>query len=156
MNLAQTALLELFQMLIGNSDYSTLTGPAGSMCCHNAQLVAVKERYSDVIPIPYDFDVSGFVNAPYAKPAPQYPIKSVRQRYYTGWCKEDRHTYAAIERFNQQRQAIYAQVKNFGLLSARTLENTLKYLDGFYTLINSEARVAKEIFGRCRGKVIKG
>ena len=156
MNLAQTALLELFQLLIGNSDYSTLTGSPGRMCCHNARLITLKTNNLDVIPIPYDFDVSGFVNAPYASPASQYPIKNVRQRYYTGWCKEDRHTHAAIARFNQQKQVIYQQVQNSGLLSDRTLKNTTNYLDSFYRLINSEDQVAKEIFGRCRGKLIQG
>jgi hypothetical protein len=80
----------------------------------------------------------------------------VRQRYYTGWCKEDRHTHAAIERFNQHRQAIYQRVQKSGLLSDRTLINTINYLDDFYSLINNETRVAKEILGRCRGETIKG
>jgi len=156
LDLAQTALLELFQLIIGNTDYSTLTGPAGKICCHNTRLIIGKESVKKIIPVPYDFDVSGFVNPPYATTPAAYPIKRVRQRYFTGWCKEDRHYTNAIERFNESKTEIIRLVSSSGLLSERSINQTLKYVDSFYALINDDARVKKEILGRCRGKVIKG
>ena len=156
MNFEQTALVELFQLLIGNTDYSTLTGPAGNNCCHNSRLLVSKGASNNVIPVPYDFDISGLVNAPYAVPAAQYPIDDVRQRYFSGWCKEDRHFETAIQRFNDRKTAIYQTLQSIDLLASATLRKTTHYLDRFYTQINDQARVKKEIIGRCRGRVIEG
>jgi len=156
LDLAQTALLELFQLFIGNTDYSTLTSPAGKICCHNTRLIADKDPAIKVIPIPYDFDVSGFVNAPYATPSDLYPIKRVRERYFSGWCKEDKHYANSIQRFNDSKANVVKLVSSSDLLSQRSISQTTKYIDSFYALINDDARVKKEILGRCRGKVIKG
>ena len=155
----QTALVELFQLLIGNTDYSTIAGPAGDTCCHNTRLFVgkgSKDANSDIIPIPYDFDMSGFVDAPYAAPTAQFPIYNVRERYFIGWCKEERHFLSAIEHFKERKAAVYASVRDSGLLKASTLNGTLRYLDKFYAKINNESRVAREITGRCRGSMVEG
>ncbi|MFT5137102.1 MAG: hypothetical protein ACI8XV_002139 [Arenicella sp.] len=155
-----TALAEIFQLFIGNTDYSTITGQPGSTCCHNIRLIADKtdspETSTGVIPIPYDFDVSGFVDAPYAAPAAQYPIEDVRRRYFSGTCKEERHFTSAITRFNDRKTAIYDIVNNAEFLSTFSLKKTRNYLDAFYTLIDNPERVQKEILERCRGSLIKG
>jgi len=152
----QAALLELFEFFIGNTDYSTLTGPPGNRCCHNVRLIAKKNVRNGMIPIPYDFDVSGFVNAPYATPAAQYPIKTVRQRYYSGLCKQEHNLEFAIQRFNDRKNNIYDIVNNSGLLSKTFHKNTIKYLDAFYKTINNPARVEREIIKRCRGSLLEG
>lgn len=155
-----TALAEIFQLFIGNTDYSTITGQPGSTCCHNIRLIADKtdspETSSGVIPIPYDFDVSGFVDTPYAAPAAQYPIEDVRRRYFSGTCKEERHFMSAIARFNDRKIAIYDIINSAEFLSASSMKKTLRYLDEFYTLIDNPARVEKYILKRCRGSLIKG
>ncbi len=111
LNPQATALAEMFQLFIGNTDYSTITGQPGSTCCHNVRLIADKtnppETSTGVIPIPYDFDASGFIDAPYSVPAAQYPIKDVRRRYFSGTCKEERHFMSAIARFNDRKTALY-------------------------------------------------
>jgi hypothetical protein len=155
-----TALLEIFQLFIGNTDYSTITGQPGSTCCHNVRLIVDKtnspETSTGVIPIPYDFDASGFVDAPYSAPAAQYPIEDVRRRYFSGTCKEERHFMSAIARFNDRKIALYDIVNGADYLNAFSLKKTQKYLDAFYTLVNDPKRVQKEILGRCRGSLIKG
>ncbi|NNC98549.1 MAG: hypothetical protein HKN85_00040 [Gammaproteobacteria bacterium] len=156
MDMPQTALLELFQLLIGNGDYSTLTTQPGNSCCHNTRLLVDKGAHDGVIPIPYDFDVSGLVNASYAKPPDQYPIRSVRQRYFTGWCKEDRHFLSAIQHINTRRSKIYDRVQNLQILDDATRNKTVRYLDSFFKMINDEKRVKREIIGRCRGNLIQG
>ena len=67
-----TALAELFQLLIGNNDYSVLKVREGEDCCHNADILSFDEA-SLKIPIPFDFDFSGFVNAVYAAPPSHLP-----------------------------------------------------------------------------------
>jgi hypothetical protein len=156
MNLEQTALLEVFQLLIGNTDYSTLAAPEDDNCCHNARLLVEKDKTTDVIPVPYDFDVSGFVDAPYAEPPAQYRIKRVRQRYFTGWCKEDAQFLAAIELFKQRQASLYDIVQQASVISEKSRKKALEYLDSFSDLIDDPKRVQKEIIGRCRGEVIRG
>lgn len=156
MNLEETALLEVFQLLIGNSDYSTLAAPEGDNCCHNARLLVLKGETGNIIPVPYDFDVSGFVDAPYAVPAAQYPIKDVRQRYFTGWCKEPPQFLSAIERFKERKARLYEIVQQATVINDRTRGKTVRYLDSFYEIIEDPSRVQDEVIGRCRGSVIAG
>ena len=149
----QTAIVELFQFFIGNTDYSTLAAREGDDCCHNMRLLG-REGDDVLFPIPYDFDFSGFVDAPYAYPAEQYPIKKTTQRYFSGWCKESRFFYNAIAVFSSEKNVIYSDVEASGLLSEKTLKKTLAFMDKFYDVINDEERVQSEIIDRCRGNVI--
>ncbi len=43
--------------------------------------------------VPYDFDHSGLVDAPYAKPAEELEMTSVYERRYRGYCITDMKTY---------------------------------------------------------------
>jgi hypothetical protein len=80
---AHAARLAVFQYMIGNLDWSLIAGPPGAGCCHNVRLVGADRRTaSGLIPIPYDFDHSGLVDAPYATPPPQIAVQSVRTRRY--------------------------------------------------------------------------
>ena len=47
-------------------------------------------------PLPYDFDFSGLVNAPYAKPRPELGIRTVKSRVYRGYCLEGLDLQGAI------------------------------------------------------------
>lgn len=156
MSLSQTALVEMFHLFIANTDYSTLVAPAGDNCCHNSRLLVYPEAVADAIPVPYDFDSSGFVNAPYAKPAPQYPIKKVRQRYFSGWCKEDHHFLNAIQLFRDRKSRLFDIVQDATVINDKTKQKAVQFMQDFYTLIDSPKRVDKEILKRCRGSVIKG
>ncbi|MFL6801419.1 MAG: hypothetical protein ACJ8EQ_06595, partial [Sphingomicrobium sp.] len=77
----------MFQHMIGNHDWAMRAGPRGEDCCHNAKLIGASGLAPGaVIPVPYDFDFSGLVNAPYATPPDQLRIADVRQRVYRGYC----------------------------------------------------------------------
>ena len=71
----QTQITGLFQYMIGNSDWNTLPGK-------NIKLFDVGGK---IMMIPYDFDFSGMVNAPYAVPDNTKNLKSVRDRIYLGF-----------------------------------------------------------------------
>ena len=77
---------DLFQLLIANTDWSK-----GYQ--HNSKLIYYNSKY---IPLPYDFDMSGVVDAPYSVVSQvgdnQLPISSVRERYYRGFCASDETT----------------------------------------------------------------
>jgi hypothetical protein len=76
---AQAALVYIFQYLIGNTDWSLVTAESDEHCCHNVDLIDVgSKRFL----LPYDFDLSGLVNATYARPDPSLRIRKVQQRLY--------------------------------------------------------------------------
>lgn len=69
-------LLSVFQYMISNTDWSL------SMA-RNIKFVALAEG-GRLIPVPFDFDFSGFVDASYALPNADYGQVSVKQRIFLG------------------------------------------------------------------------
>ena len=80
------ARFALFEDMISNYDWSMRAAPKGQACCHNARLLTNGAAGSQLIVVPYDFDFSGLVEAPYAEPPEGIPVSSVRQRTYRGYC----------------------------------------------------------------------
>ena len=78
-------LVELLQYMLGNTDFSLIRGPQGDRCCHNMVLMGETPEF---LPVPYDFDISGFVNRPGSQPAEGLGITRVTQRTYRGFCRE--------------------------------------------------------------------
>ena len=77
-----TAKVFVFQYLIGNTDWSLVTADLDDTCCHNGDIFEIGDRRYYV---PFDFDLSGLVNARYAKPDPSLGISRVTQRRYRGY-----------------------------------------------------------------------
>jgi hypothetical protein len=126
---AQSAIAFLFEYMIGNTDFS-FWGQ------HNGEIVTFAN--GDNLPVAYDFDFSGAVNAPYATVDPQLSIKRVRDRLYRGYCAHNAMLPGAIAVFQQQKAAIYALYGDeIGkLINARTVHETLRYFDDFYSDIS--------------------
>jgi hypothetical protein len=147
----KTALAELFQLLIGNNDYSVLEGEEGDDCCHNSDVLAVDEAHPK-IPIPFDFDFSGLVNATYASPPHHLPITKVRYRHYTGLCHPSGVLDAAIAHVQSKRGEITALFENAAELSPDDRSAAVRYVEVFFDILDSPKRVSRLILGRCRGK----
>jgi hypothetical protein len=147
----KTALAELFQLLIGNNDYSVLEGEDGEDCCHNSDVLAIDETLPK-IPIPFDFDFSGLVNAPYATPPHHLHIKNVRYRHYTGLCHPPGILEAAIAHVQSKRGEVMALFENTAELSAEDRSAAVRYVGVFFDMLDSPGRVKRLIVGRCRGK----
>ena len=74
---AAAARAALFEYMIGNTDWSMRAGPQGDICCHNFRLFgAAATSQSAMVPVPYDFDASGLVDAPYAVPSESLGMNS--------------------------------------------------------------------------------
>jgi len=149
----KTALVEVFQFLIGNNDYSVLRGDDDGECCHNTEVLAIDEA-SPKIPVPFDFDFSGLVDAPYAAPPQHLPIREVRHRYFTGLCQPPGMLEAAIEHVASRRDAIYGLIDSLDELDDGGRRAATFYFDSFFRLIDSPKRVKREILYRCRGRHI--
>lgn len=147
----QTALVHMFQLLIANNDYSVIRGGEGE-CCHNTQILGLRDDRRGRIPVPFDFDMSGLVNAAYAAPPVQVPIRDVRQRYFYGLCQADDVLEAAIEHMQSKRDEIRALFADSEQLDKKNKIKSLEYVDSFYAILDSDRRVRMEIVNRCRGR----
>jgi len=139
----------LFEHMLGNHDWSMRAGPEGDDCCHNAKLVGsagIAPRA--VIPIPYDFDFSGFVNAPYATPPDVLKINDVRQRFYRGYCIHNAEAAAVAAQIRAARPQILAALAATPGLDPRTLSRAQSYLDGFFRQVSTDSDVAT-LLKRC-------
>lgn len=141
-----TNLVNLFQFMIGNTDFSLIAGPADDNCCHNA--VPFTDG-TTIYSIPYDLDFSGLVNAPYAEPNPRFRIRSVRTRVWRGRCSNNDLLPAAIAHFMDRRQAIYAVIDDLTGLDDRNREQVTSYFDEFYELVSEQKEIDKEIIREC-------
>ncbi len=81
-------IVDLFQFMIGNTDYSNFQASGTKDCCHNIKLMRkTNDDSNSYIPVPYDFDNAGLINAQYAVPSAAVPIRSVKTRIYRGLCR---------------------------------------------------------------------
>jgi hypothetical protein len=136
------AIAYVFQYMIGNTDFSFNR-------LHNTEIVASGE--GKLVPIAYDFDFAGAVNARYATADPRLNLHSVRERRYRGYCSLSEHYPKVFALFRAKRDAIYGLYQDdIGkLLSPRVVKETLSYFDEFYDTINDPGRAERSIIRDC-------
>jgi len=140
-------LTSVFAFLIGNTDFSPIAGAPDDECCHNYVLFG--NEVDPIVAIPYDFDQSGFVDAPYAMPAKQFGIRDVKQRVYRGRCVNNEYLAGSLQRFRDNRRDIYALIEEQEGLSSAAQKAVTKYVDEFFELIDDPRKVERRIIDRC-------
>lgn len=124
------AVLALFQFMIGNTDWSIARE-------RNTLLLLRDGRQ---LPVPYDLDMSGLVDAHYAGPAPGLPIDGVRDRYFLGYCQPGTDWDALLTHFLDARDRVLAMPGTIPGLSRKSLRAATRFLEGFYAILaNPEA-----------------
>lgn len=143
-----TALLSVFQFVIGNTDWAATDGPPGDTCCHNGKVIG--SPAAGAIVLPYDFDQAGLIDASYARPNDPLPIRTVRQRLYRGYCPMNAELDWAIGRFNEERPEIEGILRS-GSVSERARDDALAYLAESYSIIDDPEQRQSQLVDRCRG-----
>lgn len=134
--------MSVFQYLIGNTDWSI-------QYQQNIKLSAVDSN-ANPIAVAYDFDHSGLVSAPYANPAEELLMSSVRERRYRGYCVQELNLFNDIlAEFNGVKNEIYKLYTGSKLLDQKYINSTIKYLDEFYATINNTKSWQKEFAYPC-------
>jgi hypothetical protein len=124
MDPAQLDLVAVFQYLVGNTDWSVVM-------IHNIRLVQV-EGHPYFLPVAYDFDWSGVVNATYARPDARLGTKTVRQRVYRGACRPVEELQPTLAKVMERRDSIRDAFATIPDLEPKRLKDVLDYLeDGF-------------------------
>ncbi len=141
-NRSKTTMMSVFQYMIGNTDWSV-------WALHNVELLKTESIALPIV-VPFDFDWCGMVNAPYAAPAEQLPIESVRTRYYRGFCRPDAELQGTLDEFRQRREKIYETCRSVPFLTEKELDKILKYMDQFFKTIENPKAVNVEFHRTCR------
>lgn len=122
--------MSVFQFLIGNTDWSV-------EYLQNIKLMSLQSGGAPV-PVAYDFDHAGLVGAPYAQPAEELQMSSVRERRYRGYCISDLSVFnPVLAEFNRVKADIYKLYTDCKLLEEKYIRSTLRYFDEFYATINN-------------------
>ena len=135
-------LFTVFQYFIGNTDWSVSEK-------HNVKLISNAEDQVP-IPIPYDFDNSGLVNAFYARPAPSLGIPDVRTRLFRGFCREPGTYEKTFALFNEKKEELIGLYDNVPDLNERELKSARGYMEKFFDTINHPKKSQNSFTKACR------
>jgi hypothetical protein len=141
-----SALVYVFQYMIGNTDWSMVTGDGETYCCHNGQLLEVGGWINYV---PYDFDLAGVVNAPYAKPDPSLRLRSVRTRRYRGFCTQPETLRAALRTVIRNEENIYRIFRTAPGIGDKQKRADIEYLGRFFEEARNEEELLAYFEKRC-------
>jgi hypothetical protein len=130
----------VFQYMIGNADWS-------EVAAHNVEIL---DRSGVAMVVPYDFDFSGLVDAPYAVPPADLRLDSVRERMYRGWCANDFTTRSVLEQFRSVRDDVLALWAAAPDLSDDTRRRATRYLEDFFDAIETDERANRRFLRDCR------
>jgi hypothetical protein len=133
--------LTLFEYMIGNTDFSL-------WFLHNLRLVQDPER--KMFTVPYDFDLSGFVHAPYAIPDRKFGIRSVLDRLYRGPCRTTDELEAAAAPFLSKKAEMLALVDGMSDLESSNRREAKDYLEGFFRAIEKPNAIKKQFVDGCK------
>jgi hypothetical protein len=135
-----------FQYLIANTDFSTKQ-------LHNQKIIFSEKK---IIPIPYDFDMSGLVNANYAGVTNVQnlsgTITEVTQRIYKGYerdaalIQQVREEY--LEKKTQMLAALQLLKDEFGDRSQYS--EAEKFITSFFEILENDKKFKKNILDRLR------
>ncbi len=134
----QYKLFTLFQYMIGNTDWNLSKR-------HNIKLV--QKDGGSPIPVPYDFDYCGLVNAPYAVPHPQLPIMNIRERLFQYRAKNPDLT-DLIQLFKEKKESLFKLCNQFEFLDESNRADMVAYLDSFYKIIEDPNLVQEKLIDK--------
>lgn len=112
----------LYQYMIGNLDWDI----------RSARNIKIVKKGEKMIAIPYDFDFSFFVDAPYVLIDPSFQIVTKADRVYLGFEKDLENMKEVIAYFKSKKRKLYKTVRGFKYLSGSVRKEILNYLDTFY------------------------
>jgi hypothetical protein len=136
-----------FQFMIGNNDFSTYAP-------HNEKLMAIDQK---IVPIPYDFDLSGLVNASYAVVSVinDEPLtSSVTERLYRGFKRDLNIIQQVRQEFIDNKTKLLEIVDSTEPFfeNPKALSEAKKFLSDFFDIMEDDGRFNKEIIENLRTK----
>ena len=131
-----------FQYLLGNTDFSVAYQ-------HNGKLLYVDKK---IIPLPYDFDMTGWVNPSYATVNSTLGISSVQDRVYRGFKRDQEYFDQVREQFIEKKSQLMQIVSSFEneFSNPKEYENMFEFMEDFFEVLESDSKFEKAIVSKAR------
>jgi hypothetical protein len=127
--------IALFNYMIGNTDWSIPD---------QDNIFLLRFPDGKQVPVLFDLDMSGLVNAHYAAPAPELPITSVKQRHFQGFCRPQTQWDALFTKFSGlENEMLRMLIDSPGMGRGDRRASAAFLLDFFDTLASEEERQQK-------------
>lgn len=132
----QMAITDVFQYMIANTDFSV-------WALHNYRIVQT-DTSTNYYPMAYDFDWSGLVDAPYARPDSRLSITRVTDRLYRGTaCHPAELLGEVVKLFQARKDSLYSVLRAVSGLTPARLKSAEGFLDEFYKALNDPGTIRK-------------
>lgn len=135
-----------FQYMIGNVDFSIAK-------LHNAKLFYIEKK---IIPVPYDFDMNGFVDPSYEtvseRPANSFLINEITQRKFRGLKRDVKLFEQVRQEFLNNKKTFIAIIESFeNQFEIKSEYNNAKdYLLDFFKILENDQSFQREILDEMR------
>jgi hypothetical protein len=133
--------LAIFNYMVSNWDWS-LPGQ------HNVKVIKPVKLFAGGlgIAVPYDFDITGVVNASYASPPPEFiGTENIRERRFYGLCRTKEVYVQDLKEFSDKKEKIYMVINDCQYLTPRSKKDITNFLDGFFDQLENEKTIDKLI-----------
>jgi hypothetical protein len=130
----------LFSFLVGNTDYSVFA-------LHNTILLQAQDR--KLRTVVYDFDMTGLVNPPYARPSPAFGLASVKDRLYRGPCRPAEELEPLLAMYRSRKDAIFRLFADDTELNTDSKQKMQAYVGEFFEIINDKGRTRRRLVDTC-------
>lgn len=125
--------LAIFNYMVSNWDWS-IPGQ------HNVAII--KQIKNDVtglgIAIPFDFDLTGVVNADYAIPPPGMEITTNRERLFSGICRSKEVFQEDLKKFLNKKEQLYSVINEYPYLNKSSKRDITFFLGQFFDQLEKQ------------------
>ncbi|QBA65305.1 hypothetical protein [Muriicola soli] len=137
---------DFFEFMIANTDYSTKQQ-------HNQKLLFAENK---IIPLPYDFDMCGLVNAPYAAVTNiqnlSGSISMVTDRIYKGYEREQAELQLVRQAYLEKKSEMLREAVKLKVWfqDPGQYREAYDFLASFFEILEDDKKFEKQILGRLR------
>jgi len=133
-----------FQFLIGNTDFSVSYQ-------HNGKLLYTSKEF---LPLPYDFDMTGWVDPSYGFGNPVLQLSALTERRYRGFKRDDEVMNTVRKQYIDSKDQIISIVDSFKseFDSDYEFEKMYKFMTDFFEIIENDKMFNKSILSQARTK----
>ena len=133
-----------FQYLIGNTDFSVSFQ-------HNGKLLYTNKEF---LPLPYDFDMTGWVDPSYGFGNPTLGLSSLTERVYRGFKRDAEVMNTVRKQYLDSKESIVSLVNSFKneFDDQSEFNKMFKFMNGFFEIIEDDKKFNKQIVNKARTK----
>jgi hypothetical protein len=136
---------DFFQLMIGNTDWSGIFQ-------HNSKVMMLDDR--TIVPLAYDFDMTGLVNPPYAQVNVNVGIENVTDRLYRGFCRDPELMQAIRAEVLSKEARVFEIVSSYKQYFSLPHEKACRqYLKEFFDILRSDRLFEDKVLKACRSNM---